>query len=398
MKRLLLFCFLFCCATLCAQEDANSLNVETDSLSTPTKVKKVFFNGYISGLYVPIYTFDTKNFQNIGWLHNRLNLKWMPGKNWDISVELRTRMIFQDFRDYTRTQFKDFTQDQGWLNLGWNIATSKYMLLTTSVERLYVAYQTERWSLKVGRQRINWSQALTFNPNDIFNGYSFFDFDYPERQGSDAIRICSYPTGTSVVELAAKLNYFGKLTLASLYRFNVKGWDLQLLGGLVNSADLTIGTAFSGDIKGVNLRGEFSYYHSILAHPELKNTYLATIGVDYIFNNSLFLSVSGMYNRLPKDSLSNLNTLLTTPMSPKYLSITEWTVCAEISYPFIPIVTGSFTIMSFINSPLFYFGPSIDYSALNNLTLSATAQIFTSFSKAKSSNMILGYLRLKYNF
>jgi len=389
MKKFIFFGFIFFGLTVFAQD--------VDSLMTPAKTKQVFFNGYISGLYIPMYTFETKQFQNIGWLHNRLNFKWMPTKNWDISAELRTRIMFQDFRGYSPEQFKMMTQDAGWLNLSWNLVKSNYMLFTTSVERLYVAYQTDNFSIKVGRQRINWSQALTFNPNDIFNGYSFFDFDYPERQGSDAIRVSSYPTGTSVVEMAAKLSYYGKLTMAGLYRFNVKGWDMQLFGGLVNSTDLTIGTGFSGDIKGVNLRGEFSYYYSTLTNPELKNTYLATIGVDYIFNNSLFLSVSGMYNRLPKDYLSNLTTLLTAPMSPKYLSITEWTVCAQISYPFNPLLTGSFTVMSFINSPIFYFGPSIDYSALKNLTLSAMVQAFTGFS-SQSSNMILGYLRLKYNF
>ena len=370
---------------------------ETDSLSVPTKVKKLRFNGYLSGLYVPMYTFDN-NFQHIGWLHNRLNLKWMPASNWDISAELRTRAMFQDFRGYTPEQFKALTQDQGWLNLGWNIATSNYMILTTSVERLYAAYQTEKWGIKIGRQRINWSQALTFNPNDIFNGYSFFDFDYPERQGSDAIRLSSYPTGTSVVELAAKLNYYGKLTVAGLYCFNVKGWDMQLLGGLVNSSDLTIGTGFSGDIKGINLRGEFSYYYSILTNPELKNTYLASLGVDYLFKNSLLLSVSGMYNRLPKGYASNLSTLLTVPMSPKYLSITEWTVCAQVSYPFTPILNGSFMAMSFIDLPVFYLGPSIDYSALKNLTLSATIQSFVGTKKMQPSGLLLGYVRLKWNF
>jgi hypothetical protein len=391
MKKFIFFGFIFFGLTVFAQD--------VDSLMTPAKTKQVFFNGYISGLYIPMYTFETKQFQNIGWLHNRLNFKWMPTKNWDISAELRTRIMFQDFRGYSSEQFKMMTQDAGWLNLSWNLVKSNYMLFTTSVERLYVAYQTDNFSIKVGRQRINWSQALTFNPNDIFNGYSFFDFDYPERQGSDAIRVSSYPTGTSVVEMAAKLNYYGKLTMAGLYRFNVKGWDMQLFGGLVNSTDLTIGTGFSGDIKGVNLRGEFSYYYSTLTNPELRNTYLATIGVDYIFNNSLFLSVSGMYNRLPKDYLSNLTTLLTAPMSPKYLSITEWTVCAQISYPFNPLLTGNFTVMSFINSPIFYFGPSIDYSALKNLTLSAMTQFFVGDKKTMNpQGLLMGYVRLRYDF
>jgi hypothetical protein len=378
--------------------NSNLYAQEADSLSIPTKAKKIDFNGYISGLYIPMYTFETNDFQNIGWLHNRLNFKWMPAKCWDISTELRTRVMFQDFRGYRKEQFKAITQDQGWLNLGWNVATSKYLLLTTSVERLYAAYQTDKCSVKIGRQRINWSQSLVYNPNDIFNGYSFFDFDYPERQGSDAIRLSAYPSGTSAVELAAKLNYFGEATIAGLYRFNVKGWDLQMLGGLVNKYDLMLGTGFSGDIKGVNLRGEFSYYYSTLINPELKNSYVASLGVDYIFKNSIMLAIEGLYNRLPKNYAANLNTLYSVPMSPKYLSITEWTVCAQISYPFTPILTGRFAAMSFINLPAFYLAPSIDYSALNNLTLSVMVQFFTGGLKAENTNMLLGYLRLKYNF
>ena len=381
---------MFYCSALFAQD--------TESMAVPGKVKNMRINGYISELYVPVYTFDDSNLQHIGLLHNRLNLKLTPSSCWDISAELRTRAMFQDFRGYTSEQFKALTQDPSRLNLSRNPATGNYALITASIERLYAAYQTDNFSVKIGRQRINWSQALIFNPNDIFNGYSFFDFDYPERQGSDAIRISSYPTGTSVVELAAKLNRNGELTLAGLYRLNVKEWDIQILGGLVNNDDLMLGTGFSGDIKGVNMRGEFSSYRSISETSELKNTFLASLGVDYLFKNSLFLSVSGMYNRLSDNYSSNLTDLLNAPMSPKYLSITEWTACVQLSYPFTPLLNGSFMLMSFIDSPIFYFGPSIDFSVLNNLALSAMIQSFTDCSNTAPSNMILGYFRLKYNF
>ena len=392
MKKLIFSCFLFCCFTLSAQEDA-------DSLTIPTKTKKVFFKGYLNELYIPTYIFEETSIQNTAWVHNRLNFKYLPSTHWDITAELRTRALFQDFRDYTHKQFKTVTQDAGWLNLSWNLAESNYLLLTTSVERLYAAYQTDNFSIKIGRQRINWSQALVFNPNDIFKGYSFFDFDYPERQGSDAIRISSYPTTTSVIEWVAKLNYYGQLTLAGLYRFNVKGWDMQLLGGLVNKSDLILGTGFSGDIKSVNLRGEFSYYYSTLIMPELKNTFVASLGVDYIFKNSIMLSAEGLYNRLPKAYITNLGTLYTVPMSPKYLSITEWTVCARISYSFTPLVTGSFTAMSFINLPAFYAGPSVDYSARKNLTLSAMLQTFIGDKKEMNPyGLLMGYVRLKWDF
>ena len=33
---------------------------------------------------------------------------------------------------------------------------------------------------------------LVWNPNDLFNAFSFVDFDYEERPGSDALRIQKY--------------------------------------------------------------------------------------------------------------------------------------------------------------------------------------------------------------
>ena len=174
---------------------------------------------------------------------------------------------------------------------------------------------------------------------------------------------------------------------------------MQILGGLVNKYDLMLGTGFSGDIKGVNFRGEFSYYYDTQMTPELKNTYVASLGVDYFFKNSIMLSVEGLYNRLPKNYATNLRTLYTTPVSPKYLSITEWTLCAQISYPFTPIVTGSFATISFINLPAFYLGPSIDYSVKNNLSLSVTLQSFIGNKKEMNPySLLMGYVRLKWNF
>ncbi|MCG8318265.1 MAG: hypothetical protein MI921_02070 [Cytophagales bacterium] len=41
----------------------------------------------------------------------------------------------------------------------------------------------------IGKHRINWGKSYVWNPNDVFNAYSFFDFDYEERRGTDALLI-----------------------------------------------------------------------------------------------------------------------------------------------------------------------------------------------------------------
>ena len=229
-------------------------------------------NGYVSGLYTPIYLTGEDMFMNNGLIHNRLNFKYTPDKKWTFTAEIRNRAVLGNFSNLSPDYFSALTADNGWMNLSWNIAQGNSGLLNSSVERLNIAYNYKKWSVVVGRQRINWSQTLMFNPNDIFNGYSFFDFDYPEKAGSDAIRISYYPSAVSVVEAAAKLNRWNQLTAAALCRFNVKGWDVQALGGVVNQYDRVVGAGFSGDAGGVNLRGEASFFHSTQKDALMKNT------------------------------------------------------------------------------------------------------------------------------
>jgi len=360
--------------------------------------KPVSLNGYVSGLYTPVYLTGEDLLVNNGLIHNRLNFKYTPDSKWTFTAEIRNRAVFGNFSSLSPDYYSRLTADNGWMNLSWNITQGGSYLLNTSVERLNIAYSYNKWSFVVGRQRINWSQTLMFNPNDIFNGYSFFDFDYPEKAGSDAVRLSYYPSAVSVVEVAAKLNRWGQPTVAALYRFNVRGWDIQALGGIVNEYDRVIGAGFSGDAGGVNLRGEASFFHSTQADVLLKNTLVTSFGADYTFKNSLALTGTILYNQQPTGSSGNFLSLYNAPLSPKYLSITNWTACVQATYPITPLLTGGLAMVSFIDMPAFYFGPSADYSLSNNLTLSAMIQLFTGGSKTESTNLALGYLRLKYNF
>jgi hypothetical protein len=105
-----------------------------------------------------------------------------------------------------------------------------------------------------------------------------------------------------------------------------------------------------------------------------------------------------LYNQQPKNSHSNFLSLYNVPLSPQMLSITDWTACVQVTYPFTPLLNGGMAVVSFIDLPAFYFGPSLDYSVLNNLTLSTMIQLCVSGSKTSTANLGLGYLRLKYNF
>ena len=104
--------------------------------------------------------------------------------------------------------------DNGYINLSDNILTGKSYIFNSRIDRAYIDYTKDKFQLRIGRQRINWGQCFTWNPNDLFNAYSFFDFDYVEKPGSDAIRIQYYSTGTSTFEFAVKADNNHKVTSA----------------------------------------------------------------------------------------------------------------------------------------------------------------------------------------
>ena len=150
--------------------------------------------------------------------------------------------------------------DNGFVRLSDNLSKGNSYVLNSKIDRAYIDYTKDKFQVTIGRQRINWGQCFTWNPNDLFNAYSFFDFDYVEKPGSDAIRMQYYSTNTSTFEFAVKADNNSKVTSALLYRFNKWNYDIQFLGGLLNEQDYVVGTGWSGNIKGASFRGEISYF------------------------------------------------------------------------------------------------------------------------------------------
>ena len=140
------------------------------------------------------YLGDTLWYDNL--THNRLNLAWYPNDEFTVIIEMRNRLFVgssvNNFSNYG--ELIDSIND--FFNLSYNVIDNENMVLNMMFDRLYVQWVKNDWEIKLGRQRINWGVNLAWNPNDWFNAYSFFDFDYEERPGSDAVRV-TYYTGVA---------------------------------------------------------------------------------------------------------------------------------------------------------------------------------------------------------
>jgi hypothetical protein len=330
--------------------------------------------------------------------HNRLNFGWKLSDAWRIDAGMRNRFITGS---EAMVDPEGTGADMGWADLSWNLASGKNALLNTSLDRLFVTLEKEKWQLQLGRQRINWGQTFIWNPNDIFNTHSFFDFDYPERSGCDAFRATRYHSETASSELAVSVSREGKVTAAVLHHWSWRNIDYQLIAGEQAQADAVLGGACTGDFSGLNVRGEFSFFRPVKNFSDTTTIVAASVGVDYTFGSSLMLQAEALYNNVGDIFAgSGLLGLYTAPLSAKYLSICDWNVFGQASYPVTPRLNVALSSMYFVDVKACYAGASVDYSVAENLDFSFIAQYFSTLGNSSLNEMqvTLAFMRVKYSF
>jgi hypothetical protein len=326
-------------------------------------------------------------------LHNRINLNYGFSRAFTGVLQVRTRLLWGRLPGYATL----LDTDNGWADLSVNMVSKSSAILNTTIDRLWFDLTEGPLQFRIGRQRINWGQAMVWNPNDLFNAYSFFDFDYPERPGIDGLRVQYYSGTTSLSEGVFKIDRLNRKTMALRHRFNAGGYDWQLMGGRLNDSDWVGGMGWSGHLKNAGFYGEVT---NIIPDEKGVNSILVTsMGADYTFPNSLSIRMEMLYSsNLPVKTL-DFSQLITGEASVKNLSVARYSCFASVQYPFTPLFSGSLSGMFFPGSFGWYLGPTLEYSLKNNLFLSFYGNLFRSNTlNSGPSSYMQETLRLKWHF
>jgi hypothetical protein len=377
---------------------------------------KFDFNGYLS--VMPQYMWsDTLEYKQ-ALLHNRLNFNFYPNENFSVTAQFRNQLLYGDFVEMgdletgfvTENYFLPFTFQQTFNTEG---------LLYISTDRLFAEYTKNKLEIKVGRQRINWGQTFVWNPNDIFNTYNFFEFDYTERPGADAVRMQYYTNSTSQIDIAAKIDSGNNVTAAALYRLNKWNLDFQFIGGYYSQphksnfsneqteSDWVCGLAITGDYIGMSIRTEASYLYPTEKSPVQDDLFLLSTGLDYTFSNNFTANTEFLYSS--KVNLSSIGGIIgnySTPMTIKTMAYAKYNFFAQVAYPITPLINASVSGMIFTDKNLdgFYAGPSLSYSLGDNLELSGFYQYFRfqitipGITDKLTSSISMAFVRFKWNF
>ncbi len=334
-------------------------------------------------------------------LHNRLNFKYRPTNSWSFALSTRNR-IFAGDQLKNPAFFTSLEADAGLVDLNFFYGRDPNLALHTSIDRFYGQWESDKWIIRLGRQRINWGVNTVWNPNDIFNQYNYFDFDYEERRGSDALRIQYFPNFNSSWEFVfAPEKDLKDLSSALLYKFNRWQYDWQFLAGIYQQ-DLVIGGALAGGLGNIGLKAEYNYYAPF--DKDLP-AFLFSTSLDYIFKNGLYLQGSYLFNQEGSEranfgDFSNLTG--GNVMSPRNLFLFKHTVFISSSYTINPLLTVSLGTMFSPDFANLIIYPSLTYSLTKNLDLLVALQAFNTKNPAKQDQLdwlsAASFLRLKWSF
>ena len=201
-------------------------------------------DGYLSDMQAFYKIDDSWLWENT--LQDRFSFMYYPNDWLTGNLQFRSRVIIGN----TLTEIPGYSEalgkDPGWFDMTFfssgKLGENTGYALASVIDRLWLQFTFDKLEIIAGRQRVNWGQTLVWNPNDIFNSYSYFDVDYPERPGSDAIRLQYYTGDASAIELVTKIDSSNRVTAAGLFHFNTHGFDIQFLGGIYQQEDLILGT------------------------------------------------------------------------------------------------------------------------------------------------------------
>jgi hypothetical protein len=359
--------------------------------------RKISLNGYVSAMQSVMFDSLSGPFINDNLIHNRLNFKGFINDHITFAAEVRNRLFTGDMVRSGRSYSEMTGSDQGWVDLSWNILNEQSFFLNTTIDRLWVDLNYGKFQARAGRQRINWGQTFVWNPNDIFNAYSFFDFDYVERPGSDAVRLQYYPNFSSAIEFAVKADFKDDITAAALYRFNKRGYDLQFLTGIVNSEDLVAGAGWSGAIGSVSFRGEATWFQPVEKFSDTTGIGLFTVGFDKVFKNNSMVQMQVMFCNNPTD-MNGFSSLYSGNISTKDLAFSRFSAFSQFSYPVTPLLNLSVSAMWFPDLNGYFAGPSLDYSLAENVDFSLFWQHFNSKINETRLRINIGFIRVKFSF
>jgi len=377
------------------------LNIQFADFILAQEPSKYEFKGYIKDLQnVFIPKQDSLSWFSDNTLENRLQLKYYPYSWLTADVQVRSRFMYGDFVEKI-PGYKDYIdQHMGYFNMSTLWGNNKSFLALSEIDRLNVMMNFSKWQITLGRQRVNWGIDLIWNPNDIFNTYSYFNFEYAERPGADAISVKYFTGALSFAEVVYQVDEtYDKSSFTGLYRFNTHAYDIQFLAGKMKT-DLVAGLGWTGKLGQAAFRGETSYFRPYNSFSDSTGVLVSSVSMDYSFPNTLYVQGGFLYNSNgATKNITNIDLFSQQETSPKTLSKGKYNLFAQATGQLTPLVSPGLAVMFNPSDYSTFLSPSVTLSVANNFDFSLIGMLFLGDKNTEYENIgQMVYLKFKWNF
>ena len=298
------------------------------------------------------------------WDEQQLHFRWNGhlylGNHFSAKMSVRNRMFTGDNWQDNLFGFREALDKD---ELGFTSIKSDKVGIHHQIDRLYTQWEKGNWNVRLGRQRINWGIQNYWNSHDLFNQVNFFDFDYIEKPGADALRIQYYTNTNSSIELA-----INKDICAGLYQFHFREYDFQTILAKYFD-DISIGFGWAGQLNDAGFKGEFAYFENSKTDD---NAFVGSISLDYSFESGTYISAGSLY----RSQAEEFNPLAFYGMeiSAKKPMPFEYSFLYQINYPIHPLVQIGTSIIHDHEIKFIFLNPQITFSLLESLDLLLSSQ------------------------
>jgi len=293
-------------------------------------------------------------------IHFRWNGHFFHGNHLSAKISVRNRLFTGYQWQENLYNYKD-ALDVDLLDL--TSIKSAEIGLHHQIDRLYAQWEKGHWNVRIGRQRINWGIQNYWNSHDLFNQSNFFDFDYIEKPGADAIRVQYYTRTNNSYDIA-----LNKDIQAGLYRFNLHEYDFQVLLAKYYQ-DYAFGFGWAGQIKDAGFKGEFNYFKN---RENEGNSLVGSISLDYSFKNGIYITAACLYKNQEEEFNSfgfyGMEISAKTPMP------FEYSFLYQINYPVHPLVQIGTSLIHDGDLNFIFINPQITYSVSESIDLMIASQ------------------------
>lgn len=399
----------------------------TDRLSQPSQsysdslpdngIKRLQISGYVK--YMQSTLFTGKSFNGIPpaildqllgraihdhLIHHRLNASYAFSPQVILNVGWRNRILFGDQARLFALSNMDYAAsiDEGTndvVDLSFVPFKKRAGLAHSVLDRLSLEWRGKHNEIIVGRQRINWSLTAFWNPHDLFNAYSFIDFDYEERPGVDAVRWAHYRENGHQLEVAIRpADSLSGSTAAAIYKGSKGRFHYQFLTGYFQS-DIALGVGWETDLGPAAWKVESTFFQPYQTSLGEEATFSLATDFLYSWESGLITALGYLLNTNGTGD-ADLFAEFSQRLSPKNLFPYRHSFFVQSSYSFTPLISASLgAIYSPGEANTLLILPVLAYSIAQDWDLDLTGQILArDDGKTWNSPLQAVFLRFRYSY